>query len=59
MNIALDEIRSKAPKHATHYYQYKNGRLIFFKYFPDSDSLYRMTPSWTATSFVLEKLKPL
>jgi len=57
--MTTDEIRKNAPVGATHYYQYKNGNLIYFKYFKDSDSLYRMTPNWIATQYTIEKIKPL
>lgn len=53
------QVKDNAPEGATHYYQYKNGNIIYFKYFPDSGSLYRVTPNWTSTQFIINKLKPL
>ena len=59
MKMTAEEIRKGAPVGATHYHQYKNGNVIYFKYFPRSCSLYRMTPHWAGTDFTINKLKPL
>lgn len=57
MNI--EEIRKNKPDGATNYYQYKNGNVIYFKYFKDSGNLYRMTPSWSNTTYTVDRTKPL
>ena len=31
MNITLDEIRSKAPEGATHYFLYQDGMVLYYK----------------------------
>lgn len=52
------QIKDSAPDGATHYHQYKNGNVIYFKHF-DSGNLYRMTPRWAGTNFTIDKIKPL
>lgn len=53
------QIKDNAPEGATHYYQYKNGNVIYFKYFSDSGNVYRMTPNWCGTDYTIDRLKPL
>lgn len=59
INVDIEEIRKNAPIGANRYYQYKNGRVIYFKYFLESDNLYRMTPSWSNTTYTVDNTKPL
>ena len=63
MTISLDEIRSKAPEGATHYYRQYNKVIIYFIVQPDG-SQKKITPSyghktWVGCDYKLSKLKPL
>ena len=63
MNITLDEIRSKAPNGATHYYRQYNKVIIYFIVQPDG-SQKKVTPSyghktWEYCDYKLSKLIPL
>ena len=63
MNITLDEIKSKAPSGATHYYRQYNKVIIYFIVQHDG-SQKKITPSyghktWVDCDYKLSKLKPL
>lgn len=53
------QIKEQAPVNATHYYQYKNGNVIYFKHFSDSGHLYRITPNWGGTDYTVDRLTEL
>lgn len=57
MNIALDEIRSKAPQGATHYRFYA-GSVFYYKFYNKGIYVWDCD-HWRRFSCFVDKLKPL